>query len=142
VPRFLQSLTALLEGRAPQAPCVLEPIASSGLLRFSLPYPKGGHRRRHVFIMPCPVCIYVHKIVLQFYIYFCAFISHVASYLFTCLAFSSSYAILSQAGLLEVRAAYWGSLSYFLARSLLLSNGCSSERLRLMGGPECASCLA
>jgi hypothetical protein len=83
-----------------------------------------------VFIMPCPVCIYVYKIVLQFYICFCTFI---ISYLFSCLAFSSSCVILSQVGLLEVHAAYRGSLSYFLARSLLLLNGCSSERLMLTG---------
>jgi hypothetical protein len=65
----------------------------------------------------------------------------VVSYIFPYLAFSSSCAILSQAGLLEVHAAYWGSLGYFLAQSLLLLNGCSSKRLMLMGGPECALCL-
>jgi hypothetical protein len=61
---------------------------------------------------------------------------------FSCLAFSSSSAILSHAGLVEVPASYQGSLGYFLAQSLLLLNGCSSERLMLMGGPECAACLA
>jgi hypothetical protein len=35
-----------------------------------------------VFIMPRPIYIYVHKIVLQFYVCFCAFISHVVGYLF------------------------------------------------------------
>jgi hypothetical protein len=68
--------------------------------------PKGGLRRRHVFIIPLPVCIYVYKIVLQFYVCFCAFIPHVVSDLFLCLAFSSSCAILSQAGLFEVLVAY------------------------------------
>jgi hypothetical protein len=37
-------------------------------------------------------------------------------------------------GLLEVPAAYLGSLDYFLARGLLLLNGCSSKRLMLTGG--------
>jgi hypothetical protein len=92
--------------------------------------------------MPRPVCIYVYKIVLQFYVCFYTFISHVVRYLFPCLAFSSSCAILSQAGLLEVPAAYQGSLGYFLARSLLLLNGYSSERLMLTGGLQCATCLA
>jgi hypothetical protein len=67
-----------------------------------------------MFIMSCPVCIYVRKIVLQFYICFCAFIPHVVSYLFPYLAFSSSCAILSQTGLLEVPAAYQGPLVIFL----------------------------
>jgi hypothetical protein len=125
--KFLQSLTALLKGRAPRPPRVLELEASSDLLQVSLPYPKGRLRRRHVFIMPRPVCIYVYKSVLQFYVCFCAFIPHVVSYLFPCLIFSLSCAILSQTGLLEVPAAYRGPLGYFLARSLLLLNGCSSN---------------
>jgi hypothetical protein len=62
------------------------------------------------------------------------FIHHVVSYLFPCLTFSLSCAILSHEGLLEVPAAYRGSLGYFLARRLLLLNGCSSERPMLMGG--------
>jgi hypothetical protein len=94
-----------------------------------------------MFIMPYPICIYVHKIVLQFYARFYTFNPHVFSYLFSCLAFSSSYAILSQTGLLEVPAAYQRSLAYFLARSLMLLNDCSSERLMLTGGSECAVCL-
>jgi hypothetical protein len=81
--------------------------------------------------------------MFQFYVCFCAFIPHVVSYLVPCLAFSLSCAILSQAGLLEVPAAYRGSLGYFPVHSLLLLNGCSSERLMLMGGgPECTTCLA
>jgi hypothetical protein len=98
-----------------------------------------------MFIMPRPICIYVYKIVLQFYICFYAFIPHVVSYLILRLTFSSSCATLSQASLLEVSAAYRGSLGYFLTRSLLLLNGCSSERLMLTGGgggPECAVFLA
>jgi hypothetical protein len=92
--------------------------------------------------MPRLVCNFVHKIVLQFYVYFCTFITHVASYLFSYHPFNLSCAILSQADLLEVPAAYRGSLGYFLARSPLLLNGCSSKRLMLTGGPECAACLA
>jgi hypothetical protein len=80
--------------------------------------------------------------VLQFYVYFFAFIPHVVSYLFPCLTFSLSGAILSQACLLEVLAAYRGSLGYFLARSLLLLNDCSSKRLMLTEDPECVACLA
>jgi hypothetical protein len=53
-----------------------------------------------------------------------------------------SCAILSQAGLLKVLATYLGSLGYFLARGLVLPNDCSSEKLMLLGGPECAACLA
>jgi hypothetical protein len=80
--------------------------------------------------------------MLQFYVCFCAFIPHVVNYLFPCHAFSSSCAILSQVGLFEVHVAYRGSLSYFLAQSLLLLNGCSSERLMLTGSSECAAYLA
>jgi hypothetical protein len=92
--------------------------------------------------MPRPVCNYVHRIVLQFYVCFYAFIPHVVIYLFPCLTFSLSCAVLSHAGLLEVPAAYLGSLGYFLTRGLVLLNVCSSERLMLTGGPECVSCLA
>jgi hypothetical protein len=80
--------------------------------------------------------------MLQFYICFYAFIPHVVSYLFSCLVFSSGCAILSQMDLLEVPAAYRGSLGYFLSQSLLLLNGCSSERLMLTRGSECVACLA
>jgi hypothetical protein len=137
VPKILQPLTTLLEGRAPQAPRVLEPEASSDLLQVSLPYLKGGFRRCHVFIMPYPVCIYVHKIVLQFYVCFCSFTPHVVSYLFFCLAFSSSCAILSQVGLLEVPTAYRGSLGYFfcsesaVAEWLLIGKAIANGRSRV-----------
>jgi hypothetical protein len=42
----------------------------------------------------------------------------------------------------EVPTAYRGSLGYFLARSLLLLNGCSSEMLMLMGGFRVCSMLS
>jgi hypothetical protein len=86
-----------------------------------------------VFIMPRSIYIYVHKIMLQFYVCFYAFITHVVSYLFPYLTFSLSCAILSQADLLEVPAAYQESLGYFISRSLLLLNDCSSKMLMLMG---------
>jgi hypothetical protein len=70
---FLQPLTALLEGRAPQAPRALEPKVSSGLLQASPPNPRGGHQWYHMFLLPRPVCNYVLKIVLQFYVYFYIF---------------------------------------------------------------------
>jgi hypothetical protein len=77
---FLQPFTALPEGWAPQALRALEPKASSGLLQVSLPYPRGGLWRCHVLILPRPICNYVHRIILQFYISFCIFIPHVVSY--------------------------------------------------------------
>jgi hypothetical protein len=95
-----------------------------------------------MFIVPCPVCNYVHRIVLQFYVCLYALIPHVVSNLFPYLAFSLSCAILSQAVLLKVPVAYLGSFGYFLAQGLLLLNGCSSKRLILTGVPECAICLA
>jgi hypothetical protein len=71
--------------------------------------------------------------MLQFYTCFYTFIPHVVRYLSPCLAFSSSCAILTPAALLEVPAAYLGSLGYFLAWGLLLLNGCSLGRLMIMG---------
>jgi hypothetical protein len=47
-------------------------------------------------------------------------------------------------GLLEVPATYLGSFGYFLARGPVLLNGCSSEKLMLMGGgggTEGTTCL-
>jgi hypothetical protein len=52
VPRFLQPLIALFNGRAPRA---LKLEASVGLLQASLPYPRGGLRWYRVFLMPRPV---------------------------------------------------------------------------------------
>jgi hypothetical protein len=69
-------------GWAPEAPCVLEPKESSGLLRVSPPHQRGGLRRHHVFIMSHPICNYIHRIVHQFYVYFCALTPHVVSYFF------------------------------------------------------------
>jgi hypothetical protein len=48
----------------------------------------------------------------------------------------------SQAGLLEVPATYLGSLGYFLARSLVLPNGCSSKKLMLNGRSRVCSLLS
>jgi hypothetical protein len=45
-------------------------------------------------------------------------------------------------GLLEVPVTNLGSLGYFLTLGSVLPNGCSSEKLMLNGGPECAACLA
>jgi hypothetical protein len=70
MPRFLQLLTALLEGWAPQAPRALKPEASSGLLQTSPPYPRGGLQWYRMLHMPHPVRNYVHRIVLQFYVCF------------------------------------------------------------------------
>jgi hypothetical protein len=70
VPRFLEPLTSLLEGRAPQLPRALKPEVSSGLLQASPPYTRGGLRWYRVFLMPRPIRNYVHRIVLQFYVYF------------------------------------------------------------------------
>jgi hypothetical protein len=70
MPKFLQQLIAMLEGRAPQASRALKPEVSSGLLQASPPYPRGGLWRYRVFLMSRPVCNYVHRIVLQFYVYF------------------------------------------------------------------------
>jgi hypothetical protein len=50
-----------------------------------------------------------------------------------CLASSSSCAILSQPGLLEVPVTYLGFLAYFLAQSPVLLNDCSPKKLMLMG---------
>jgi hypothetical protein len=81
-----------------------------------------------------PVCNYVHRIVLQCYIYILHVYPLCGQLLFPCLASSSSCAILSQAGLLEVPATYLGSLGYFLARGPVLLNSCSLEKLMLNGG--------
>jgi hypothetical protein len=61
---------------------------------------------------------------------------------FSCLASSSSSAILSQAGLLEVHVTYMWSHGYFLTQGPVLLDDCSSEKQMLMRGSECAACLA
>jgi hypothetical protein len=77
-----------------------------------------------VFIMPRPVRNYVHKIVLQFYIYFfCVFLPSHGQSLSLCPASSSSYAILSHMGLLEVPMTNLGSLGSFLPWGPVLPNG-------------------
>ena len=86
-----------------------------------------------MFIMPRPVCNYVHRIVLQFYVYFCVFLPSCGQSLSLCPASSLSCAILSQAGLLKVPVTNLGSLGYFLAWGPMLLNGCSSEKPMLMG---------
>jgi hypothetical protein len=86
LPRFLQLFTTLPEEWAREAPRVLEPEANSDLLQVSL---------RHMFIMPRSVCIFVHKIMLQFYVCFYAFIPHVVSCIFPFFAFNLSCAFLS-----------------------------------------------
>jgi hypothetical protein len=92
--------------------------------------------------MPRPVCNYVYRIVLQFYICFLHIYPSCGQLIFPYIATSLSCAILSQAGLLEVLVTYLGSLGYFLSRGLLLLNGYSLVKLMLNGGPECAACLA
>jgi hypothetical protein len=75
-----QPFTTSPKGRALEAPHVLKPKASSGLLQVSPPHPRGGLRRRHELVMPLPICNYVHRIVLPFYVSFCLFIPHVVNY--------------------------------------------------------------
>jgi hypothetical protein len=143
MPKFLQQLIALIEGRAPQASRALKPEVSSGLLQFSPPYPRGGLWRYRVFLMSRPVCNYVHRIVLQFYVYFYVFLISCGQSLSLYPTSNSSCAILSQAGLLEVPMTNLMSLCYFLTWGPVLPNGCSSKELMLNGGgPECAHCLA
>jgi hypothetical protein len=62
--------------------------------------------------------------------------------LYTYLTSSSCCAsLLSKAGPLEVPVTYLRSLGYLLACDSLLLDGCSMEKLMLMGGPKCAACL-
>jgi hypothetical protein len=72
---------------------------------------------------------------------FAYFYPHVVSHSL-CPASSSSCAILSQAGLLEVLATNLGSLGYFLAWGPLLLNGCSSKKLMLNEGFRVCSLLS
>jgi hypothetical protein len=80
---FLQPSTALLEGRAPQAPRALKPEVSSGLLQASPPYPRGGLRWYRMLLMSRPVHNYVHRIVLQFYAYFLRIFTVMCSFAFS-----------------------------------------------------------
>jgi hypothetical protein len=86
-----------------------------------------------MFIMSRPVRNYVHRIVLQFYVYFYVFLPSCGQLLSLCSTSSLSCVILSQTGLLEVSVTYLGSLGYFLARGPVLLNGCSLEKLMLNG---------
>jgi hypothetical protein len=56
---------------------------------------------------------------------FCVILLSCGLSLSLCPASSSSYAILPQAGLLEVPVTNLGSLGYFLAGGPMLPNGCS-----------------
>jgi hypothetical protein len=79
-----QPFTVPHEGRTLEAPRILKPKVSSGLLQVSPSYPRGGLWRRHEFIMPHPVCNYVYRIVLQFYVCFFAYLNpHVVNYFFS-----------------------------------------------------------
>jgi hypothetical protein len=62
--------------------------------------------------------------------------------LFPCLTTSLSFAMLSQAGLLEVHVTYLGSLGYFFTRGPVLSNDCSLEKLMLNRGSRVCSLLS
>jgi hypothetical protein len=68
-------------------------------------------------------CNYVHKIIIQFYVCFCIFLTFMWSVIFLYLASCLNYAILSQAGLLEVLVTYLGSLGYVPIWGLLLRDG-------------------
>jgi hypothetical protein len=72
--------------------------------------------------------------VLQFYVYFFIFLPSYGQSLSLCPASSSSCAILSQVGLLEVPVTNLGSLGYFLAWGPVFSNDCSSKKLMLNEG--------
>jgi hypothetical protein len=87
-------------------------------------------------------CNYVHKIMLQFYVCFCTFLTPMWYVAFVYLTSCSNYAILSQVGLLEVPMTYLGCLGYFPAWGPVLPDGRPLERLLLTGGPVCAACLA
>jgi hypothetical protein len=110
--------------------------------RIHHPTRAAGPWRRHRFIMPRHVRNYVHRIVLQFYVYFCVVLPSCGQSLSLCPASSSSCAILSQAGLLDVLATNLGSLDYFLAWGPVLLNGCSMEKLMLNGGFRVCSLLS
>jgi hypothetical protein len=86
--------------------------------------------------LPRHVCNYVHRIVLQFYVYFLHVYPSCGQLLFPCLATSSTCAILSQAGLLEVPTTYMVSLGYFLARGPVLPNDCSLKKVMLNRGVQ------
>jgi hypothetical protein len=77
-----QPFTTQPEEWALEAPLALEPKVSSGLFQVSPPHLSGKLRRCHLFIMPHPVCNYVHRIVLRFYVYFLHIYPSYVSYFF------------------------------------------------------------
>jgi hypothetical protein len=85
---------------------------------------------------------YVHKIMLQFYVYFCVFLPPYGHLISLCPASSLSCAIISQTGLLEVPVTYLGSLDYFLAQDPALPNDCSLKKLMLNGESRSCSLLS
>jgi hypothetical protein len=95
-----------------------------------------------MYIMPHPICNYVHRIVLQFYVCVLRIYLSCGQLFFPCLASSLNCTILSQAGLLKVPATYLESLGYFLARGQMLLNDCSSEKLMLNGRSRVCSLLS
>jgi hypothetical protein len=107
----------------------------------SPPNPRGRPQRRHELIMPLPVCNYVHRIMLQFCLLL--YIYHSCGQLpFPCLASSSSCAILSQAGLLEVPMTLSGVPWLFSCSTSGVLNGRYSEKLMLNGGSREYSLLS
>jgi hypothetical protein len=88
-----------------------------------------------MFILPHPICNYVHRIMLQFCLFLHIYPS-CGQILSPCLTSGLSCAILSQAGLLEVLATYLGVLWLFSCSGPVLLNGCSLEKVMLMGGPS------
>jgi hypothetical protein len=66
----------------PGALRVLEPEAGFSLLQASPSRSRGELRGHHVFVMPRPICNYVHRIMLQFYVSFCIFFPHVVGCFF------------------------------------------------------------
>jgi hypothetical protein len=125
---------SITKGQDPGTSRVLEPKLSSGLLQASSPHPSGGLQRCHKFIMSHHVGNYIHRIVFQFYVYLCVFLSSCGQSLSLCPTSSSSCAILSQAGMLKVPVTNLRSLGYFLAWDPVLPNDCSSKKLMLNGG--------
>jgi hypothetical protein len=111
----MQPLTALLEGRALQAPCALKPEVSSGLLQASLPYrgvASGG--------IVCSLCLAMYVIMFielcfNFISIFCVFFPSCGQSLSLCPASSSSCAIMLHKGMFDVPMNNLGSLGYFLA---------------------------
>jgi hypothetical protein len=76
--------------------------------------------------------------MLQFYVYFCIFLTLMWSVAFLCL----TSVTLSQADLLEVPESYLGSLGYFPTRGPVLPDGHPLAMLLLMGGSDMCSLLS